>query len=147
MIEDNAERARTWQELLEFADFQPLVVPLPDAAPWDEDRAPWFAALVHRGDQSLGRVLDSLHRRDARLPVITLGAHEREPDEDGRVCGQIPLPVRYASLVEALDRARHWRQQDCEGGPRFPIGSSRAIDNLTRLIAQVAGFDSTVLIN
>ena len=147
VIEDNIEHARTWRELLEFADFEPLVVPSPEAAPWDEHQPPWFAALVHPCDGSIDGVLESLRRHDARLPVITLGPHERSSSEgDDRLCGQIPLPVRYANLVQALDRARHWRHGEADG-PRFPIGNSAAIDTLTRLIAQVAGFDSTVLIN
>ena len=149
VIEDNTERARTWRELLEFADFEPLVVPSPDEAPWSQRAEPeWFAALVHRRDGSLDGVLDSLQRHDAMLPVIALGAHERDPSEgDDRVCGRIPLPVRYSSLVKALERARHWRHRDQAAGPRFPLGRSAAIEMLNRLIAQVAGFDSTVLIN
>ncbi len=148
VIEDNTERARTWRELLEFADFEPLVVPSPDAAPWNEKAEPeWFAALVHRCDQTLGRVLDSLQRHDAELPIITLGAHDSEAaDADDRVCERIPLPVRYTRLIQALGRARHWRHRQSESEPRFPVGGSPAIDALNRLITQVAGFESTVLI-
>jgi sigma-54 specific flagellar transcriptional regulator A len=148
VIEDDTERARTWQELLEFADFEPLIVSSPDAAPWEDPaQTEWVAALVHRCDRSLCAVLDSLRRHDAHLPVVTLGTDQGAGGPaDDRVCGQVPLPVRYPCLVDALHRARRWRRER-ESAPRgFPVGRSAAIAALEKLIRQVAGFDSTVLI-
>ena len=144
VIEANAERARTWQSLLEFADYPSQVVSSPDHASWQQ--RPWLAALI--GEQNSGgelkSVLASVRRRDASLPILTLGD---TPGVTGSepLCWPLQPPVKYLHLVDALGRARRHRCQR-DSGSGFPVGDSAAITELSRLLEQVAGFDSTVLV-
>ena len=142
VIEADAEQARTWQTLLEFADCSSLVVPSPDQAPWQE--RPWLAALIGQqpGGGALKAMLDSVRRRDASLPILTLDS-DPELIRAEALCWSLQPPVKYPHLMDALGRARrHRRQREC--GPGFPVGESPAITELSRLLEQVAGFHSTV---
>jgi sigma-54 specific flagellar transcriptional regulator A len=144
VIEADAERARTWQSLLEFADYPSLVVPSPDQATWRQ--RPWLAALI--GQQTCGgklkSVLASVRSHDASLPILTLGDHADVTGPE-KLCWSLQPPVKYLHLVDALTRARRHRAED-GGEDRFPVGQSAAITELSRLLEQVAGFDSTVLV-
>ncbi len=148
VVESDAERADNFQQLLEFADFDPFVVPAVDKVPWEDCAKPgWLAALVHDSDDFLKPMLSDLNRHGADLPVVTLGsASGSSTREDERICGQIALPFKYPSLVEALESARRWRTEYRGPSGCFPVGSSPAVAELDRLMRQVADFDSTVLI-
>jgi len=148
VVEGDSDRADNVQQLLEFADFEPFVVPTVDKVPWEDCAKPgWLAALVHGCDDCLKPMLSDLNRHGADLPVVTLGS---EPSslarDDERICGQISLPFKYPSLVEALESARRWRTEYRGPSGCFPVGSSPAVAELDRLMRQVADFDSTVLI-
>ena len=148
VIENDTSRARNLQELLEFADFESLVIPAPDAVPTADCSKPdWLAALVRPSNHSVRNVLSSLQRLGANLPLVTLGSDDDpQSDSDERVCGQISLPLKYPCLMEALERARQWRTEHRGTQNCFPIGRSLAVQDLDKLMRQVAVYDSTVLI-
>ena len=144
VIEPDAEQARTWQTLLEFADCASHVVPSAEQAPWQQQ--PWLAALVgqQRGGRALKSVLDCVRSHDATLPILTLDTHA-DVIRSESLCWSLQPPVKYPHLMDALRRARRHRELDA-GQSAFPVGRSAAITELNRLLDQVAGFDSTVLV-
>ena len=143
VVESDPLKARTWRDLLEFSDYQPVVIEHREALkPLQGD---WVAAMVGQTDcgKTLRRLLEQLHRHDAELPIFTLGNwSDRFSTVSEHPCLQLSLPIKYPTLVSALARAR----QRYEGAGGFPCGPSARIRELTRLMNQVAGHDSTVLI-
>ena len=80
---------------------------------------------------------------------MALGAKKDSPDRveqhSRRFCAYVPEPIRYRQLVEALACAKGLRSTGARP-KRFPLGTSSAIKELDTQISQVAGFDTTVLI-
>ena len=149
IIEDDADRARTWQHLLEFASFEPVVVPSASSAPWSDcRRSDWVAALLRPADQPLRQLLDQLRDNAVDLPIVTLGTVPSTGfDDQSLISSQVPLPVKYSRLVNALNKAKRSQAGSVSDSTMFPVGCSAAICELDRLIQQVAAFDSTVLIH
>jgi sigma-54 specific flagellar transcriptional regulator A len=144
VLEPDIDRSRRLQELLEFAHFQPVML---DSAPAPAGAGRWLAAIVGVDQPELPSILHRLHSFDPRLPVVGLG--ERSGSDrvvaGSPICAYVREPIRYRRLVDALEQARALRQ--FEGWrPSFPVGDSQPIRALERLIDQVAGFDTTVLI-
>jgi sigma-54 specific flagellar transcriptional regulator A len=147
VIEKDPQRGRSWRELLEFADYEPVVVAAPQPAITEVGRPPWVAALVDRADRGVERVVSQLRAHDRALPIVTFGAGEAAQTERASgICGDLPLPVKYPTLVSALQRARRWRLEGEPRGVLFPVGRSAAVAELDDLMRRVAVFDSTVLI-
>jgi sigma-54 specific flagellar transcriptional regulator A len=146
VVENDADRSRSWRELLEFAEYEPVVVPTRKLAP---DRAgadhPWVAALVDGGDSAFREIATHLRRGDRSLPIVAFGDTAPQPAAASGVCANLPLPVKYGRLVATLERARQWRAEQSERAP-FPVGRSTAAESLDRLMRKVARYDSTVLI-
>ncbi len=144
VIEADAERARTWQTLLEFADYASLAVPDPDQVPWQQ--RPWLAALIGQqaGGRELRSVLTAVRNHDPSLPILALGSDSAVTRAQS-LCWSLQPPLKYPHLVDALRQARRHRPQEVGAGG-FPVGRSAAISELSRLLEQVAVFDSTVLV-
>ncbi|MCJ8313280.1 MAG: sigma-54-dependent Fis family transcriptional regulator [Saccharospirillaceae bacterium] len=97
---------------------------------------------------------------DNGLPIVFLGQSqddsEFEDDFKRRVIGRIALPPSYNKLLDTLHRAQVYREQydltrgrDSRREPqlfRSLVGSSRAVQNVREMMAQVADKDVTVLI-
>lgn len=143
VIESDPLKARTWRDLLEYSDYEASVVPHREAVkPLQGD---WVAAMVGQTDcgNTLRRLLQQLRHGDAEFPIFTLGDwSDRLEIVPGHPCLQLSLPIKYPTLVSALQRA--CRRHQSAGG--FPTGPSAAIGQLKMLMDQVAGHDSTVLI-
>ena len=147
VVERNAERGKSWRELLEFADYEPVVVPAQGIDSNDNDSA-WVAALVGHRDCSTTDVVQQLRARDGGLPIVAFGgsgAAAQNPKLE--ICANLTMPLKYQELVSTLECARTWRQARASEPSSFPIGSSAAVATLARLMHQVARFDSTVLIH
>lgn len=146
VVERDTQQGRTWRELLEFADFEPLIVASAEES-WRRglDASGCVAALVGRGNGRHSEVVTRLREHDRRLPIVTFG-REPEPPATQDICDDLCLPVKYSSLVKSLERARRWREGTEVDGPLFPVGTSSAVAELQTLMQQVAGYDSTVLI-
>jgi sigma-54 specific flagellar transcriptional regulator A len=148
VIEKDSQRSRSWRELLEFADYDPVVVSSPEATVEQANPASaWVAAFVGRADDSFYNVVDRLRAHDERLPIVAFGSGPNPASRvEDAICGDLPLPIKYSHLVSTLQRARHWRLQGKHGQNLFPVGPSAAAAELEQLMQKVATFDSTVLI-
>jgi sigma-54 specific flagellar transcriptional regulator A len=106
--------------------------------------------------------LKTVRDRFGTTPVITLGDDYPDPSADGdsslrqRVIAKLGLPLEYNCLVDALHRAQRFRQalalveKSPEKRPvhlfRSLVGTSRHIQAVRAMMAQVADKDVTVLI-
>ena len=148
VLEPDNERSKRLFELLEFAHYEPILIPdLERVQP--EATRDCLAAIVGLEPASRSPMLDELRRVDSDIPIVALGAQAAAPASAGQhgraYCAYVPEPIRYRQLVEALDRAKGMRSTGAR--PKlFPVGSSPAVQELDGLIGQVAGFDTTVLI-
>jgi sigma-54 specific flagellar transcriptional regulator A len=147
VVEDNRQQQRSWRELLEFADLDPVVVTAAEMTQARVGVSEWVAALVARQDRGANEVVARLREHNRRLPIVTFG---RDPGPNrrsmGDVCDDLCLPVKYSQLLKCLEQARRWRDAADTERQTFPVGPSTAAASLQRLMRQVAGYDSTVLI-
>ncbi|GAB6196950.1 sigma-54 dependent transcriptional regulator [Lysobacter xanthus] len=156
VLEGDMARAERVATLLEFMDFTPRLVA--DAADLDPARAKasdWVAIVVGEvgnADAWL-KFCDWLSRQPLHPPLMLLPGHEERaawralvhPDS----VWPLDYPIRRPQLQEALRRASLKRIDDEERADSQsvgPTGSSEAVTRLNRMIDQVAGFDTTVLI-
>ncbi|KGM57358.1 Fis family transcriptional regulator [Lysobacter arseniciresistens ZS79] len=157
VVERDMDRAEHVATLLEFMDFNPRIVT--EASDIDLSRArgsDWVAVVVGDtggGDDWLGFV-DWLSGQPLHPPLLVLPGHPPDAAWRERLHPetQWPLdyPLRRVQLQEALRRASlkridedERREQNAGGGP---TGRSPAVLELSRMIDQVAPFDTTVLI-
>lgn len=148
VLERDQERSRRLSELLEFAHYEPIPVPNSEALE-KVDQGDCVAAIVGLQHGVVSPLLDGLLRRETGLPIVALGAKKDSPDRveqhSRRFCAYVPEPIRYRQLVKALACAKGLRSMGARP-KRFPLGTSSAIKELDTQISQVAGFDTTVLI-
>lgn len=162
VIDSDEERARDLRVVLEFVGYSPSGVR--DCSHRHEQLADAETLeAVILGRCACGRPaekhLDEIKTQAPHLPVLILkDKNEEGPtvpmdwSADGPVVGYIELPARYPQLSAALQRAQHYRDARL-GRRRRPIelfrslvGNSPAIQNIRRMIEQVAPTDATVLI-
>jgi sigma-54 specific flagellar transcriptional regulator A len=156
VMDGDMQRAERVATLLEFMDFTPRLVT--DAADLDLARAKasdWVAIVVGDiGDADAWlRFVDWVSRQPLHPPLLMLPGHGEaaawrallHPD----ALWPLDYPIRRVQLQEALRRASLKRIDEDERRevPSIgPTGSSAAVVQLNRMIDQVAGFDTTVLV-
>jgi sigma-54 specific flagellar transcriptional regulator A len=156
VLDADAERAARTAELLDFIDYSPHVLPDPSGIALERHVPRDWAAVV------LGRIVDQaawqrflawLKQDPLHPPVLGMPEHHAEGAEKfGLNAAQFwPLdyPIKYPLLSELLRRASIKRLDEearVVNSLSGPTGRSPGIDRLRRLIAQVAPFDTTVLI-
>ncbi len=156
LLERDVARAERVAALLEFMDFTPRIVD--DLADLDLARArasDWVAVVIGDvgNDPLLSPFVQWLARQALHPPLLELPGHASDaawrtsvhPD----AIWPLAWPIRHPQLQEALRRASLKRLDDDERReqPRSgPTGRSAAVLRLTRMIDQVAAFDTTVLI-
>ena len=150
VIESDAQQASTWRHLLEFSNYEPVVIPEPGVTlPSTAQPDSWVAALIGQTEhrRGLDKLLTRLRDVDGSLPLVAVGDRcLRQLDPSIRAeCLQLPLPVKYPRLVATLEKARR-RHHLASLRDDFPCGSSVAMVELKDLMARVASHDSTVLI-
>lgn len=109
--------------------------------------------------QSLSELLTQINKWQPHLPVMLVGQpldDEIAPELAQPVISQIEMPPNYARLVDDLHRAQVYREQHRESLGRTVhrdpllfrslVGTSRKIQQVRELMAQVADKDVTVLI-
>ena len=157
VVDGDMARAERVATLLEFMDFTPRLVA--DAVDIDLSRAKptdWVAIVagdVGDADAWL-KFCDWLSRQPLHPPLMALPGHDERaawralvhPDS----VWPLDYPIRRPQLQEALRRASLKRIDDEERAEASqgsgPTGTSEAVVRLNRMIDQVAGFDTTVLI-
>lgn len=149
------------QAILKFINYNPVLVS--DPARWKEsagDSDSIQAVLMGRcqSDNMLSALLTEIHSLDDNLPVYLLAEKGKEPTvkiETGScILGRIEVPVQYSQLTSALHQAEVYADSHRSPGVserpvglfRSLVGSSRPIQNVRKMIEQVAGSEANVLI-
>ena len=148
VLERDQARSRRLSELLEFAHFEPIPVSSSQALQKLDPRD-CVAAIVGLQQDVDSSVFEGFLRGQSEIPIVALGPKEASANgvdrQDPRFCAYVPEPIRYRELVEALDRAKGLRSGQALPR-RFPVGTSSAVKELDDQMKQVAGYDTTVLI-
>jgi len=155
VIDADETRAEQLRVVLDFIDQRALIVS--DAAELEllqHRPQDWLAVLVGatHGD-SIHRFIDWLRRDRLHPPVIALQPYHDALLElsglDRSACLVLDTPVRHAQLAELLRRAASLRAESAAPASRqlyTPSGNSASIRRVRKLIDQVAGFETTVLV-
>ncbi|EIT70249.1 MULTISPECIES: sigma-54 dependent transcriptional regulator [Hydrocarboniphaga] len=155
IIDHDAERAHAHAAILQFIDYRAVHVdsvaeiPLADHRPQD-----WLAILLGHETQwdRLEQFVDWLRRDRYHPPVLVLQPYLEMARErlglDESALLTLETPVKYSQLNELLRRAGLLRMDRQAAATRRsgPTGNSTAIRRVRQMIAQVAPFDSTVMI-
>jgi sigma-54 specific flagellar transcriptional regulator A len=161
IIEADPVVAAELQAVMRFIERDPVLVD--DCSRWIElagDTCDYQAVFVGScGSESvLAQLLQGIHEQDENLPIYLLAEKGREPTvriESGScILGRIELPPSYSQLTSALHHAEVYaashRSLPLEQRPvdlfRSLVGSSRAVQNVRKMIQQVAESDANVLI-
>ena len=161
IIEADPVAAAELQAVMRFIERDPILVD--DCSRWAElagEAADYQAVFVGScgSESDLTQLLSDIHERDDNLPIYLLAEKGREPTvriESGScILGRIELPPSYSQLTSALHQAEVYsashRSSPAEQRPvdlfRSLVGSSRAVQNVRKMIQQVAESDANVLI-
>lgn len=161
IIEADPELGLEMQAILKFINYDPVLVE--DCTCWKEkagDANCIQAVLVGtcQSENVLSTLLADIHSFDENLPIYLLAEKGREPTvtiETGScILGRIEVPPQYAQLTSALHQAEVYAESHRSPGMserpvelfRSMVGSSRPIQNVRKMIEQVAGSEANVLI-
>jgi len=155
VIDNNAARARRVNELLRFLGCEDCATLEADGA-LASDWQPGAVAMCVVGDcgdaPAQAGMVRALRARDPHLPVFLHGGAPANGALDAFVLGQLPDPLTFESLSDALARARAMRARDPAPRARPPerfralVGNSRAIAAVREAIAAVAPAETPVLV-
>ncbi|TXH06021.1 MAG: sigma-54-dependent Fis family transcriptional regulator [Nevskiaceae bacterium] len=156
VIDNDAQRAQTFGAILQFIDYSPMLVAdagevvLTQRRPQD-----WLAVVVGGVSDwdALVRFGEWLKRDRYHPPLLVFPELYEQVLErlglDRSACMPVDYPVKYSQLNELLRRASLQRMDQgatLRHASRGPTGNSAAVRRVRRMIEQVAGFDTTVLI-
>jgi len=161
VIEADPDLGLELQAILKFIDYDPVLVT--DCSGWKEkatDKSSIHAVLVGncQSDTMLSPLLAEIHNFDEDLPIYLLAENGKEPtvtiEAGSCILGRIEVPPHYAQLTSALHHAEVYAESHRSPGVserpvelfRSLVGSSRPIQNVRKLIEQVAGSEANVLI-
>jgi sigma-54 specific flagellar transcriptional regulator A len=161
IIEADPATRRELQAVLKFISYTPVVVE--DAAGWKEhagEAGEIQAVLVGSAasKQQLADLLSTIHNHDEHLPIYLLSPKGKEPtvtiDTGSCILGRLELPPNYAQLTSALHQAEVYTESHRGAAVnqrpvdlfRSLVGSSRAVQDVRKMIQQVADSDANVLI-
>lgn len=167
VIDDNQQRRNEAKIILDFLGENPItysyqewVQAINSAQALENTRH--IRALIY-GDHIGGELADCLHQAqqwDRSCPVILIGEHDLESVDDvdlrHKVIAQLEFPPSYNKFMDTLHRAQVYREQyDINAGRvqqrdvqlfRSLVGTSRELQKVREMMAQVADKDVTVLI-
>ena len=153
VLEPDRARAVAWKAILQLVNRgSELVADLPSLG-WPDAEAPRFSAIIVGEGLPRADLLALAARSTAHpTPVPLLVTGERlDPRALGSAaCIHLPTPVRYREFAAALTEADIRSARSLAVPPLLsmfrPSGSSPAVQDLHRLVGQVAPFDTTVLV-
>ena len=150
VIDEQEDRRRQITTILDFIDFSPRGVEEFEAEPSSRPRD--FIACV-LGEQSAAdraAFLEWLTADPQHPPLLLL---DRQPDLEGQLDAAdmwpVQTPVKYQQIADILRRVtvhRLDREDTTRQVAAGPTGNSPLVRRARKLIEQVAGFDSTVLL-
>jgi sigma-54 specific flagellar transcriptional regulator A len=161
IIEADPETGAELQAVVRFIERTPVLVD--DCSRWAElagDTSDYQAVFVGAcaSENALAQLLREIHEQDENLPIYLLSRKGKEPtvqiEAGSCILGRIELPPAYSKLTSALHQAEVYaashRSSTSEQRPvdlfRSLVGSSRAVQNVRKMIQQVAESDANVLI-
>jgi len=161
IIEADPELGLEIQAILKFISYNPVLVK--DCSRWKEyagDASSIQAVLVGscESDSKLTTLLGDVHSFDENLPIYLLSEKGKEPtvtiEAGSCILGRIETPTQYSQLTSALHQAEVYTNSHRSPGVserpvelfRSLVGSSRPIQNVRKMIEQVAGSEANVLI-
>jgi len=161
IIEADKENGRELQAVLKFINYSPVFVD--DCAKWQqaiEGEGDILAVMVGacRPEAMLASLLSEIHQHNEHLPIYLLAEKGGEPtvtiDTGSCILGRLDIPPNYAQLTSAMHQAEVYvnSHRDKEGTQRpvelfrSLVGSSRAVQNVRKMIDQVADSEANVLI-
>ncbi len=155
VIDTDTDRAAAHAAILQFIDYKPVVV-ASSAEIKIEGHNPrdWLAVFVgEEGNwEALQRFVDWLKRDRYHPPLLVLQSHYDKAVTtlglDRSACFAVESPVKYSQLNDLLRRAGLLKMEHQAAAMRLPgpTGNSAVIRRVRQMIAQVAPYDSTVLI-
>ena len=161
IIDADPENGKELHAVIKFLDCVPLLVS--DCARWKEqagDCSGFLAVMIGSCDAEsrLSEIVSEIHAVDEHLPIYLLAGKGSEPtitiDPGSCILGHLDIPPNYAQLTSALHQAEVYveshRSETVTRRPvelfRSLVGSSRAVQNVRKMIQQVAESDANVLI-
>lgn len=156
LIDQDMARAERIATLLEFMDFTPRLASDADEVNLERARASdWVAVVI--GDTGDGAAWERfaawLGAQPMHPPVLELAGQDDKAAWRAQIhpdtVWPLDYPIRRPQLQDVLRRASLKRLDDDarrELPPIGPTGRSSAVLRLTRMIDQVAAFDTTVLV-
>lgn len=167
VIDDNESRRHDLKVLLEFLSETTLTASsknwqdLVQSENKGEDYIAVFIGDFSQAKQSFEQLLKSIREWNDELAIILIG--ENPPAEDGlddllrhMIIASLTIPPTYNKLIDTLHRAQLYReaQSSSKRQPqrrpvhlfRSLVGTSREIQNVREMMAQVAEKDVSVLI-
>ena len=165
VVDDNAERRRDFQVILDFLGESPRVMSFDEwetlAASSGEQSG--GAKVLILGDSQRGRPLqhqlEQIRRWDDATPVLAMNPVDADAVKDPQLLYMViahqEFPPSYNKLLDNLHRAQLYREQKRSAGRqqqrdvklfRSLVGTSREIQKVREMMAQVADSEVTVLI-
>jgi sigma-54 specific flagellar transcriptional regulator A len=161
VLESDPAIGKELESVLNFIGSSPLLVD--DVSSWKDavgDSESLQAVMLGscNSGKPLSAVLSEIHQFDEHLPVYLLCDKGKEPtvaiDSGSCILGRLELPPNYSQLTNALHQAEIYTDSHRSASAeqrsvelfRSLVGSSRAIQNVRKLIQQVADSDANVLI-
>lgn len=161
VLESDPATGKELESVLNFIGSTPLLVN--DVSSWKDvvgDSQPLQAVMLGscNSGKPLSAVLSEIHQFDEHLPVYLLCDKGKEPtvaiDSGSCILGRLELPPNYSQLTNALHQAEIYTESHRSVSAeqrsvdlfRSLVGSSRAVQNVRKLIKQVADSDANVLI-
>ncbi len=155
VIDGDEQSAASLASILQFIDFIPVCVASAAALKLGERKPQeWLAVVIGQEADAaaLTRFVDWLKRDRHHPPLLVSPSRQEALCEqfglDRSACFALEQPVRYAQLNDLLRRAGLVRMDQEAAASRLigPTGNSAPIRKVRRMIEQVAGHDTTVLV-
>ncbi len=164
VLEDDLKRSEAFKLILEFLGENPSFINPKENSPLvlnKKDSGEYMTVCVSAAAlESDKTLLDNINRWDSQIAVIVLGelaqsAGIYSSELKHKVIGSVQMPFLYNTIVDILHRARMFREAQSgrdlgDARPRHLfrslIGTSRSIQLVREMMAQVADKDVTVLI-
>ena len=167
VIDDDNQRRHDFCVILEFLGENPRAFTcdewsalLRDANARQNSRAVGAVLLGSVGQRALSNTLGDIHEWDTTAPVIIFGDEPADEIENAelrrKVIAHLDFPPSYNKLLDTLHRAQVYREQFSGHSHRSQqrdlqlfrslVGTSRQVQKVREMMAQVADKEVTVLI-
>ncbi|MCP5160330.1 MAG: sigma-54-dependent Fis family transcriptional regulator [Hahellaceae bacterium] len=163
VILDDAEKRRELQVILEFLGEDIVPASVSDwqkkVGSGDESSGEFGSVIIGADTPDIEKLLKDLDAWDAGLPVISVGevaADDIESEYRRKIIARLDWPLGYNKTLDSLYRAQIYREQYAARSGRARqrevqlfrslVGTSRGINMVRALMAQVADKDVSVLI-